>query len=125
MKKIILVLGVILLVMGCNNEQKKLDKMNNKILTRITDVCQLTPDQITKISPITENFVKLRKQAKDKYASDEDGFKNAMEVNRKKFIDTIQTILTPDQFEKLKASFPQKAKQNGQGGEQEGGGGQD
>jgi predicted component of type VI protein secretion system len=120
MKKIILVLGIILLGISCNNEQKKMDKMNNKILTRITNVCQLSPEQVTKILPITENFVKLRQATKDKYSKDQDGFKSAMEVNRKNFIDTIKTILTPDQFEKLKASFQQqKAKQ---GGDQDGGG---
>lgn len=84
-----------------------MDKMNNKLLTRITDACQLTPDQVTKISPITENFIKLRKATKDKYENDQEAFKNAMQANRKKLIDTIQTILTPAQYEKLKASFQQ------------------
>jgi hypothetical protein len=125
MKKIILVLGIILLGIGCNTEQEKMDKMNKKILARITNVCQLSPDQVTKISPITENFIKLRIATKDKYGNNEQGFKNAMEANRKSLIDTLQKILTPNQFEKLKASFQQQKNKNGQGGDQEGGGGQE
>ena len=45
-----------------------------------------------------------------------------MQANRGKFVDTIKTVLSPDQFEKLKASFQQqRAKQTGQGGDQDGG----
>jgi predicted component of type VI protein secretion system len=120
MKKIIfIVLGIILVGIGCTNEQKRMDKMTNKLLTRISNTCQLSPDQVTKITPIAESFVKLRKETKDKYENDQEAFRNAMEINRKKFIDTIKTILTPDQFEKLKTSFQQqRAKQSA---EQEGG----
>lgn len=123
MKKIILVLGIIVLAIGCNSEQKRMNKISTKLLTRITNVCQLNPDQVTKITPIVENFVKLRKETKEKYQNDQEAFRNAMELNRGKFIDTIKTIITPDQFEKLKTSFQQqKEKQTGQGGDQEGGG---
>jgi predicted component of type VI protein secretion system len=122
MKKILLVLGIILLVFGCNNEQKRMDNMSNKLLTRITNVCQLNADQVTKITPLVESFVKLRKETKEKYGNDQEAFRNAMQANRGKFVDTIKTVLSPDQFEKLKASFQQqRAKQTGQGGDQDGG----
>jgi len=123
MKKIILAFGIILLVIGCNNEQKQVDKMTTKLVGKINSVCQLTPDETTKLQPIVGNFLKLRKANKDKFGSDMDAFKKANESNRKSFIDTLKTILTPDQFEKLKTAFQQqRAKQNEQGGDQDGGG---
>lgn len=122
-KKIILLVGIILVGIGCNNEQKKMDKMTNKLLTRINNACQLSSDQTAKIKPLTEHFIELRKATKDKYSNDQEAFKSAMEINRSKFLDSLQTILTPDQFEKLKTSFQQqRAKQNGQDGNQQGGG---
>lgn len=115
MKKIILAFGVILLTAGChNNEQQQVAKMTPKLVNRINSACQLTPDQEAKITPIAENFIKLRKDTKVKYQNDEEGFRNAMQANRQKFLDTLKTILTPDQFEKLVTAFQQKARQNQQ-----------
>lgn len=120
MKKIILILGIILLGMSCNNEQKRIDKMTNKLLTRISNACQLSSDQVTKIKPIAVNFIKTRKETKAKFENDQNALKNAMETGRNKFMDTLKSILSPDQYDKLKASFQQqKNRQNGQGGEQE------
>jgi hypothetical protein len=121
MKKLILVFSIVLIGIACSNPQKQEEKMKTKLVDKINSVCQLTPDETNKIGPIAENFIKLRKASKDKYGNDEIAFKKANQLNRSQFMDTLKTILTPEQLEKLKAAFQQqRAKQDG--GQQDGGG---
>lgn len=120
MKKLILTFGILLIGIGCSNTQKQEEKMKAKLIDKINSVCQITPDETNKIEPIAENFIKQRKATKDKYGNDKDAFKKANQLNRVQFMDTLKTILSPEQFEKLKTAFQQqRAKQEGQGGEQQ------
>jgi hypothetical protein len=125
MKKLLLTLGIVLVGIACNNGQKQADKMTSKLVEKINSVCQLTPVQTSKIQPLAENFIKLRKANKDKFGSDQDAFRKANESNRNTFVDSLKSILSPDQYDKLKTFFQQQRAKNGQGGGDQENGGQE
>jgi hypothetical protein len=121
MKKIVLLLGVILLLgVGCNRDKAK--RAATKMVDRMSSACNFTPDEKTKMIPVVEKFIKTRVENKDKYANDQGALSKADSMNRAWYIDTLKVILTPDQLEKLK-TFQAQQKMNKQGkegnGEQE------
>lgn len=118
MKKLFLVLGICLVGFACNSMQQKEDNRVTKMITKMTAVCQLTPEQAGKIQPILATFIKTRVENKDKYAGDQEALRKADSTIRKNYIDTLRTILSPGQYEKLQA-FRAQQKQNKQGGKEE------
>lgn len=126
MKNSILIIGILWLGVGCSNPEKQEEKMAHKYMSKINSVCNLTPDETNKITPIIENFVKLTTENRDKYKNNVDAFRKANLSNREKLVDTLKTILTTEQFTELQAALQQqKAKYDEQknGGEQDGPGG--
>ncbi len=124
MKKIVIFYGILIIGVGCNSgTQKNEENRAAKVISKMTAICQLTPDQSAKLEPIVETFIKTKVDNRDKYASDQPALRKADSVNKRHYIDTLKKILTPDQFEKFKAARAQmKANKNaGQdnGGEQE------
>jgi len=119
MKKIILAFAIIVFGIACNSgKEKKEENRAAKIIAKMTTVCQLTPDQASKVQPILETFIKTKVDNKDKYASDQEALRKADSVNRRHYMDTLKTILSPDQIEKLKTLKMQKPNQQ-KGGEQD------
>ncbi|HTB33159.1 MAG TPA: hypothetical protein VK808_14115 [Bacteroidia bacterium] len=118
MKKLVLVLGIVLVGFGCSTHgpsNKPEDKMANKMADKLSTVCQLTPEQRGTLVPIITKFVKTKMDNKDKYASDQTALIKADSINRTTYLDTLKKILSPDQFAKLKA-FHMQQRANKQGG---------
>lgn len=110
MKKLILTFGVFLAGIFFVNAQDKTDKAT-KLMNNITKICSLTPDQVTKIKPITEGFIKTQEANKQQYANDPNGLTAANKASMKDYKTKLDAILTPEQEEKLKeANQARKAK---------------
>jgi len=121
MKKVILTFGIILAGIFCANAQ---DKATAKMVDHLTQVCQLTPDQVSKVQPIVANYISARKANKEKYASDPDGLKGADKAANKEYKSQLNAILTPDQIQKLKDYNAQRraARKGQQSGDDQDGG---
>ena len=122
MKKLLLLCGLLVFGVACNSLQKKEDNRASKMIAKMTEVCQLTPDQAGRLKPLLENFIKSRVENKDKYASDQVALVKADSTCKKTYQDSLKKILTPDQFAKLKAFHMEQMKQKGKGGDQDNGG---
>ena len=121
MKKIILLFGITLVFgIGCNRDKAKRAAM--KMVDKMSSICNITPDEKTKMIPVVEKFIKTKVENRDKYASDQGALNKADSVNRAWYADTLKAILTPDQLEKLK-TFQAQQKMNKK--ETEGNGGQE
>ena len=118
MKKFIVTFGIILAGICYVNAQ---DKADSKMLDHLTQVCQLSPDQVSKVKPIIENYVSSRKANKQKYAGDKTAMKSADKALKENYKSQLKTVLTPDQMERLKADIAQHktSKKGGQQQEQE------
>jgi hypothetical protein len=104
MKKLILTFGIILAgLLTVNAQSGAVDgkSQTDKILNEYTSVANLTPDQVTKIRPLLENFYTTRKENKEKYASDREGLKTANKANRDNLKSQMDAILTADQVQKI------------------------
>ncbi len=113
MKKLTLLFGIALFAFGCKNEQKQAEKLENRMITKITTVCQPTPDQQLKIKAAVESYVKSRLDYKHKYSNDQDSMDIMNKTAKNNYINTLKIILTPEQAEKLQAANKQeKEKQN-------------
>lgn len=99
MKKVIIGLGLILLAAGCSNDNKR----ETKIIANMNAACQLTPDQKSKVAPLIEDFLKVKRSNEDQYASDPAGLKKANEANRQDYLKKLQTVLSPEQYEEFQA----------------------
>ncbi len=100
MKKLILTLGIFLIGVMSINAQ---DKVATKIVNKMTVVCGLSSDQVAKVQPIVEDYVKGREANKQQYASDPEGLKTANRTLNKNYKAQLKTVLSPEQIEKLKA----------------------
>jgi predicted component of type VI protein secretion system len=119
MKKLVLILGICFVGIACNlGKEKQENNRVTKMIAKMTTACQLTPEQAGKIQPILATFIKTRIENKDKYASDQEALRKADSTIRKNYIDTLKTILSPEQYEKLKA-FHARQKEDKQGGSKE------
>jgi hypothetical protein len=118
MKKLLLTFGIFLAGIVFVNAQDKTEAKATKMVNRITQVCGLTPDQVAKIQPLAESFIKTREANKQQYANDPTGLKSANKANNQSYKAQLNTILTADQQQKLKDYMAQqranrKAKQGG------------
>lgn len=103
MKKLILAFGIILAgVFSVHAQENKADKETNKMVTTLTNVCQLTPDQVAKVQPMISTFVQTKIANKQKYVNDADGLRTANKENRENLKSQLNTVLTTDQQEKYK-----------------------
>jgi len=107
MKKLILTFGIFLAGIFFVNAQAQPDRAT-KLINRITQICNLTPDQVTKAQPLAEQFFKDRDANKQQYANDPAGLKTANIATRKDYKTKLYAILTPDQQQKLKAANEQR-----------------
>lgn len=99
MKKIILTFGIFLAGVFLVNAQ---DKAATKLVDHLTQVCGLTPDQVSKLQPIAEDYIKARRANRQQYANSPDSLRMANKANNKNYKAQLNTILTPDQQQKLK-----------------------
>ncbi len=112
MKKLLLTSGIIFLLVACNNEKKQAEKMENRMEAKIVAACQPTADQQAKIKATIEEYVNARLANKHKYSKDQDSLDMENKQAKNKYINTLKTILTPEQVEKVQNAFKQeKAKQ--------------
>lgn len=91
MKKLILTLGIFLAGIVFVNAQ---DKAANKIVSKMTEVCSLSQDQVAKVQPIVEDYVNARKANKQQYGSDPAALKNANKSINKEYREKLKTVLT-------------------------------
>jgi Spy/CpxP family protein refolding chaperone len=108
MKKFILIAGIFLAGVFFANAQDKTDAKATKLVNRITQICSLTPDQVTKVQPLAEEFIKAREANKQQYANDPDGLKNANKATTKSYKAKLDAIITPEQQQKLKEANEQR-----------------
>jgi len=103
MKKLALVFGIILAsVFSINAQNADSAPKSDKVVSNLTTACQLTPDQVNKVKPIVDSFLKTKAENKQKYANDEDGLKAADKANKENFKTQISAVLSADQKEKFK-----------------------
>ena len=123
MKKLILTFGILLAGIVFVNAQDKTDAKATKLVNNLTTVCGLTPDQVAKIQPLAEGFIKTREANRQQYANDPAGLKSANKTNNQNYKSQLQSILSADQQQKLKDYMAQKraGKKAGQGGGEENG----
>jgi hypothetical protein len=107
MKKLILTFGIFLAGIFFVNAQDKPDRATN-LVNHLTQICSLTPDQVSKVQPLAEDFFKSRDANKQQYANDPDGLKTANRATNKDYKTKLYAILTPDQQEKLKEANEQR-----------------
>ena len=72
MRKLIILLFITLSAFGCNNEQKRIDRIATKMVNNINTACQLNADQQAKIKEAALKFVKARTDNNDKYAQNQE-----------------------------------------------------
>jgi Spy/CpxP family protein refolding chaperone len=108
MKKIILTVGICvasLLSIQAQQTMKKsaptIDQKVDKMMGILTSICNLTPDQVTKVKPIVTETVQATTANKQQYGSDKDKLKAANQATLKTERAKLNAILTPDQQAKL------------------------
>ncbi len=118
MKKLVLTFGIFLAGIFYVNAQ---DKGTSKMMDHLTQVCQLTPDQVSRVQPIVENYEKAKKANKTQFANDPSSLKGANKTAKENYKNQLKAVLTPEQMEKLKAANAQHkgGKNGGQEQEQE------
>ena|ERR1700743_2362054 len=118
MKKLILTFSILLASLMLVNAQDKTTAKATKLVNHLTQVCGLTSDQVAKIQPLAESYIKTREANKQQYANDPAGLKNANKANNQSYRAQLKTILTPDQQQKLKDYMAQhRGKKSGEKGE--------
>jgi len=113
MKKLILTFGIFLAGVVFVNAQitappNAANSPSQKMITHLTQVCSLTPDQTVKIKPIADAVVKAHQENKQKYANNPEGLKNANKSVNESFKTQLKAILTPDQMAKFTADMAQR-----------------
>jgi Spy/CpxP family protein refolding chaperone len=78
------------------------DKMKQRQLARLEKICQLTPDQETKITPILSNFVDQLVAVRNDSSLQPDAKKAKQKELRKTYNHQLQSLLTPEQKQALK-----------------------
>jgi len=122
MKRLILTFSILLASLVMVNAQDKATAKATKLVNHLTQVCGLTPDQVSKLQPIAESYIKTKEANKQQYANDPAGLKSANRTNNQNYKGQLNTVLTPDQQQKLKDYMAQqKANRKSSGGSQEGG----
>jgi len=116
MKKLILTFGIFLAGIVFVNAQDAAANKTTKVLNHITEVCGLTPDQVSKVQPVVADYVKTRMANKAQYASDAKRLKAANQAAGRNYQTQLKATLTPDQFQKLKEARAQH-QANKQGGQ--------
>ena len=108
MKKIILTFGIFLAGIFFVNAQDKTDAKATKLVSRLTQVCSLTPDQVSKVQPLAVDFIKAHEANKQQYANDPVGLKSANKATIASYKAKLDAILTADQQQKLKEANAQR-----------------
>lgn len=90
------------------NAQDNTSAKATKLINHISQICALTPDQVSKLQPIAENYIKAREANKQQYANDPAGLKSANRTNNQNYKAQLKTILTPEQQQKLKDYMAQQ-----------------
>jgi hypothetical protein len=120
MKKLILTFGIFLAGVFYINAQDKATIKANKMVDHLNEVIGLSPDQVAKIQPLAEDFVKAREANRQQYAGDVNGRKSADKTAHENYKAQLKTILSPQQIEKLRVyNSQQKANKKGESGENE------
>jgi Spy/CpxP family protein refolding chaperone len=78
------------------------DKMKQRQLARLQKICQLTPDQQTKITPVISNFVDQLVAVKTDSSLQADAKKAKQKELRKAYNQQLRSLLTPEQKQALK-----------------------
>jgi hypothetical protein len=114
MKKLISLLSILLCVVSFlpaqNNSEKNQENQSDLVkiseayqqilITRISEMCKLTPSQQVKVETMVSGYVRTKVKNKEKY-SDATSRKIANEENKKKLIECLNNILDSDQQQKL------------------------
>lgn len=108
MKKLILTFSILLASFMVGKAQDNTTAKATKLVNHINQVCGLTPDQVSKLQPIAESYIKAREANKQQYANDPAGLKSANRTNNQNYKAQLKTILTPDQQQKLKDYMAQQ-----------------
>jgi len=111
MKKLILTFSILLAGLVMVNAQDKTNAKATKLVDRINQACGLTSDQVSKLQPIAESYIKAREANKQQYANDPASLKSANKTNNQNYKAQLSSILTPDQQQKLKDYMTQQRAQ--------------
>ena len=118
MKKLILTFGIVIAGLCSVYAQTKGDKATAKLVDKLTQICQLSPEQVTKVQPIVADFVNGRISNKQQYGNDPVALKSANKANRENYKAQLKTVLSPEQMHTLKA-YEEQHKGNRQGEQEE------
>jgi hypothetical protein len=108
MKKLILTFSILLAGLVTVNAQDKTAAKATKMVNHINQACGLTSDQVSKLQPIAENYIKTREANKQQYANDSASLRNANKISNQNYKTQVNAILTPDQQQKLKDYMAQQ-----------------
>ena len=120
MKKTILILFAFSIAVVNSEAQPKKDapkspeQRTEKIINKLNEVLVLNDVQKPKVKSIVLKREQTKTELHKKFANDKEGFKNANKANMKAYATDLKQMLTPEQFEKLKAhreSMKQKRKE--------------
>jgi len=106
MKKLILTLGIFLsgvLLVQAQSATASLDKKTSAMTGKITKACNLTSDQVTKVTPFIAQFVQTRAANKQKFANDPANLKAANHSNGQALKTNLKTVLSDAQMTQYSA----------------------
>jgi hypothetical protein len=110
MKKLLLTAGICIASLLSVQAQKapmkaapSADQQVDKMMKNMTAACNLTPDQVTKATPIVKEFVSARMANKKQFGSDKDKLKTANMASMKTMNGKLATVLNADQQQKWTA----------------------
>jgi hypothetical protein len=111
MKRLILTFSILLAGLVMVNAQDKTTEKATKLVNHLNQVCGLTSDQVSKLQPIAESYIKTREANKQQYANDPAGLKSADRTNNQNYKAQVKAILTPDQQQKYQDYMAQQKAQ--------------
>jgi len=101
MKKLILTLGIFLsgvLLVQAQSATASVDKKTSTLTGKITKACNLTSDQVTKVTPFIAQFVQTRTTNMQKFANDPTNLKTANHSNAMTLKTNLKTVLSDAQM---------------------------
>lgn len=102
MKTLILAIGIFITCTSFVNAQEQSGSAVT-LIEKLKEICNLTPDQLTKVQLIVADFEKIRDDNYQKYHSNPDALNKAVRKNRWDYETKLIGILTPEQMGTLKA----------------------
>jgi len=102
MKKAILLLSILMCGIGFSNAQEQ-STIESKLTDQITELCDLSPEQVAKVKPLVTDFEKKRDDTYKKYHHNPTALNKEVKKNKWDYEVSLIGILTPEQMGLLKA----------------------